>query len=376
MFDLENAKLLDIRWPDIYYSPAYAEADLTSQGSGTTWELVTWKYSDLPGDVMIVHGYFKRPTLYGGRLMGYDLCSCYGYSGPFAIGEASARDWALFRSDFDSFCSSSSYISEFIRFSPLCPDINNIILGFEKQSPTFRHWIHQKTVAVHLSEYWSRATTRHRTATRKALKFGYEAQIRPAALEDFTEASAFSKLYEGTMQRVSAKTFYYFKKEYYNALCASAPHGCLFIGYVYAPSNNSEAGSNVADIVVSSALFMRSGSRFHYHLSGSDNTHTKNGVNNLLLDAAARFAHEKLGCRIMHLGGGLIDGDGLYLFKRSVGDVELRWRVGAKVLNEESFDDLISLRAAAVQKDPAELKEGSYFPQYREGLSGNDLSSE
>jgi len=306
--------------------------------------------------------------------MGYDLCSCYGYSGPFAIGSIEAQNWALFRSDFEIFCLQSSYVAEFIRFSPLCAETDDITLGFAQHSLSFRHWIHQKTVAVQLSEYWSRSATRHRTATRKAVKMGYEAQIRPATLEDFEEDSAFLDLYENTMRRVVAKTVYYFKSEYYKTLCRSAPEGSLFIGYVYAHPKNSEAGENISGIIVSSALFMRHGSRFHYHLSGSDKDHTKNGVNNLLLDASARFAHEKLGCHIMHLGGGLSDGDGLYMFKRSIGDVELSWRVGTHVLNKAAFDDLMSLRATARGIDPSELKDCSFFPQYRVGLKGNDLS--
>lgn len=368
---LPSAKNLSLPWPDVYHTPEYAEADLKTQQHGTIWELVIWR--PVSGSGAVVYGFYKRPILYRGTVVGYDICSPYGYAAPFAINESSVELWAAFRSDFESMCYEQSYVSEFVRFNPLATDDTyGFTMGCQKVNSNFNCRLHQTTVGVDLKQYWTKATTRHRTATRKAQKLGYVTEIRLALLEDFHGESPFCCLYRDTMKRLEAKPFYWFSNDYFQTLCKVLT-GKVYIAFVKSPDDLLV--SKGRDNVVAGALFLHHGARFHYHLAGSDRSHTSNGVNNYLQDAAARYAADVLNCDVLHLGGGQTNKDRLFSYKRSIGHMELECHVGTSILHKELYDRFVALRAARLGCSPEDLVRTSNFhPAYRSGIENNDLA--
>ena len=375
LYDVAEAKGLDLPWPDVYETPGYAEADLCSQGPGTTWELAVWQPEG--GGIFIAYGYFKRPVLNQGKTVGHDLSTCYGYAAPFATAPVTPEVWAAFRRDFEELCSKQQYAAEFIRFAPLrLEETLAFIEGCTRVSTTLKCWHHQTTIAIKLDAYWERAAKNHRRSVAKAQKLGHSAEIRLATLADVASDSPFVQLYNHTMQRVAARDFYFFPVEYYETLIKSLPSGCLYVVLIHAPLAEAEAGGEVELVpsIAAAALYFHFGRHFHYHLGASETSYLRNGVNNLVHDAAARYGRDTLGCELLHLGGGLKKDDPLFNFKRSIGDVELKWYLGKSVLATNVYDWLVALRAAHLGMTPEALvQQTDFHPVYRDGVVGNEL---
>jgi methionyl-tRNA formyltransferase len=386
LYDSKGARKLGLPWPDVYVTPEYGEADLCTQGEGTTWELALWRF----GGEFVAYCYLKRPVLHRGELVGHDLVTPYGYSGPWASEPTPAPvTFGRFRRAFQRVCAERGYAAEFIRFSPLrveeaaafeagCAAVATTAdpggSSPDSGAGATTCWRHQTTVAIDLSHgpdghpesYWERAGKEHRRCVRKATKRGYKAELRPATASDVAPGSPYQTLYEATMRRLEASGFYFFPPEYYTRLLAT---GAVFVAVVRRPVGGG------GEIAAAAALYLLYGRTFHYHLAGSDRACTPDGVNNLLHDAAARFAAAR-GCARVHLGGGLRDGDSLFRFKRSVGSVELPWRLGKSVLDRRLHATLLRLRATHLGLPSGEtLAHGTTFhPAYRDGLVGNELA--
>ena len=120
----------------------------------------------------------------------------------------------------------------------------------------------------------------HRRSVARAQKLGHTTEIRFATLADVASDSPFVQLYNHTMQRVAARDFYFFPVEYYEpTLVKSLPSGCLYM--VLVPS------------ITAAALYFHFGRYFHCHLGASETSYLRNGVNNLMHDAAARSSELK-----------------------------------------------------------------------------------
>lgn len=357
---LEQAKLLHLDWPDVYETPWYAEADLCSQSLGTRWELAIWTLSDKK----IVYGYYKRPIIVNGKTLCYDLSTVYGYGAPFAVKDVDADTWSAFRRDFETLCVKYKYVSEFIRFSPLRSDE---ALKCAQGSADMHCWLHQTTVAVKLDAYSSCCSKSFSRGLSRTKKAGYDAEVRLACANDIDQNSAFYRLYEITMHRKSASEFYFFSAHYFTKLLEnlSALKDCgLYISIVRSPSND----------IVSTGLFMHFGKHFHYHLSAYS---VIQGVymNNMMLDAATRFARDELHCSTLHLGGGIQDGDSLFSFKRSIGDRELNWYLGKSIMDKDTYKEIVRRRASALEVSPTALIESTkYHPVYRHNVLMNDIA--
>ena len=127
--------------------------------------------------------------------------------------------------------------------------------------------------------------------------------------------------------------------------------------------------------MAAAALYFYFGRHFHYHLGASETAYLRNGVNSLIHDAAARYGRDTLGCEFLHLGGGLKQNDSLYKFKRSIGDIELKWHIGKSVLAQDVHGRLVALRAAHLGITPmALIDQAGFHPIYRDGVSGNELA--
>lgn len=179
------------------------------------------------------------------------------------------------------------------------------------------------------------------------------------------------------MKRLEAKEFYFFSIDYFQTLC-TALEGKVFIATVQTPIDNGLPQQRYEEKygMAAAALFLLHGTNFHYHLAGSEKLHAKNGVNNLLQDAAAKYAYEKLGCNILHLGGGQTKGDSLFSFKRSIGNLEFDCHVGSSVLHNSCYERFVALRAAHLGCTSADLLQTSKFhPAYRDGIAHDELAS-
>lgn len=337
---------LDVRWPDVYFSPGYGAAVELSDAAA--WEIAIWRGGE------ILYPYLRRTVEASERGAAcFDLVSPYGYAGTWVREGASPESLALFRRAFRREASARGYIAEFQRLHPLLACAEPLA----EADPGVELRTLGETLLVPLAPgydaWWSGAEGRCRTAVRKARGLGYQFELRTARPSDLHEGSAFRLLYEATMTRAEARPYYHFPDAYYERLATSLGEA-LKLALVRAADGR----------LVAAALFLVWPPFLHYHLAGSERDAARDGVNNFLLDRVIAWGvAERL--EFLHLGGGLQPDDALFRFKLSFGGRRLRFQSARTILEPRIYAELVSARALATGRAREALLGGSYFPAYR-----------
>ena len=249
----------------------------------------------------------------------FDFETAYGYGGPIWNHADEAFKRAALRSMVEALAK-QHYIAGFVRFHPLLQNQE----GFEQIG---RLLPERKTVAINLDqtmdEVWKNEIhSKNRNMIRRAEKAGlrFEADYGYAHIRDFI------RLYDSTMDKLSAEEFYYFDDRYYENLVKGIPNS--FLGCVY-----------YGEQIISSAIFMYEGTYGHYHLSGSDKSQLSLSPNNFMLWEAARELKEK-GVKRFHLGGGTNSDEEntLFLFKKRFSKDTCQFYIGKLIFNQEQYD--------------------------------------
>ena len=265
----------------------------------------------------------------------YDIETAYGYGGP-TVSSCDDRFLERFEKAFDEYCSKNNIVAEFIRFHPLLKNENI----FKKDIKVIHN---RTTVCLKLEELeedlWkTQIISKNRNVIRKAEKCGLTVEFE----EDL---ESFIKIYEETMDKVNAGEYYYFSKEYYKCL---------------EDLDNTYISIKFEEKIIATAIFMKHGDYFHYHLAGSLKEYLKYSPNNLLLWSAIKYANEN-GYKIMHFGGGLSDSldDNLFKFKKSFSKDTCDFYIGKRVHNEVIYKYIIN------EWEAKNNKKANLFLQYK-----------
>lgn len=318
------------RHPDVYFRPSYGRAECLERSE---YQLSVVRH-DGAFQVPLVVRTFDDDTK--------DATSPYGYAGVYADPHLGERETAAAWDSLLDELRGHGIVTVFLRHSPLVPQA-------EMNFPHSRVVKDHPTVAVDVRDpvaAWGQMEGRCRTAIRKAMKAGATVEIRPATIADLSNGSEFRTLYEATMSRASAATFYSFPDRYYTQLLEALGSGLLIAH-----------GRDAAGRILSSALFMYHQPFFHYHLSGSDPEANRLGLNNLVIWQAVMHAAE-LGAQTFHLGGGVVRDDSLHRFKASFSPHRLSYNATGVVVDEREYQRLLDVRSV-------NLADASFFPAYR-----------
>jgi serine/alanine adding enzyme len=265
----------------------------------------------------------------------HDVTTPYGYGGPVAMGSDPPKRqfWEL----YEEWCKSNGIVTSFIRFHPL--------FGNQRYAgPDVRVEQLVGTVGwrLGLSDIFAGMHGTHRTACRKAERAGVSISVSEAP----DGLSAFASLYELTMRRVRADTFYIFTSAYWEALVARLRERIVVF--------DAEEGGEV----VASALCFATPPWLHYHLGATGDRGRRLGASNLLLYEAALWARDR-GYERFHLGGGAGGrDDSLLSFKRRFDEGGLLESAVGKAVHDPAAYRSLTGRA--------EGDFGGYFPAYRE----------
>ena len=190
---------------------------------------------------------------------------------------------------------------------------------------------------------WSNIISKNRNMIRKAQKNGI--QIYMGRFPEIYET--FRTIYNGTMDKDNADSYYYFGAGFYDSLLKDLPYNAQMFYAV------------LGDKVIAASIMLNCNGKMNYHLSGSLQEYATLAPGNLLLYEAALWGCAN-GAKTLYLGGGVgSKEDSLFKFKRSFyrGEDLNRFYIGKKIFDEEGYQRMISLCE--------ELPDSNFFPLYR-----------
>jgi len=225
-----------------------------------------------------------------------DVGTPMGYGGPIAVG--ADPPVAAFFDGYERWCGENGIVATFVRFHPLLA--NQRLADGRWHLELIGHSIGWRLEGRSPEDLLSGMASHHRRLVRRARAagIGTSVAVRPAELESFVS------LYEDTMRRKEASTFYLFPDAYWQLLVSGL--GDRLVRF------DATSGHEL----VASMLCLAAQPFLHYHLGCSSERGQSQGANHLLFYEAACWAAGN-GFARLHLGGG-VGGfeDSLYEFKR------------------------------------------------------------
>lgn len=321
---------------DTYWLSGYVKA-FEIHGDGTPL-LFYYEGENLRGINVVMKRDVSKDSHFKGKLAPdtyFDFATPYGYGGWLIEG---ANKEELFLA-YEAWCREHSVISEFVRFHPVLKNHEYSVDHYDVVPLGL-------TVSIDLSSpetIWENFTSKNRNVIRKAQKNGV--MIRRGNSIELYEA--FREIYNQTMDKDEADSYYYFSPAFYESVCKDlSQHAQLF----YAELDGK---------MIAASIMLFTNGRMNYHLSGSLREYSSLAPTNLLLYEAALWGCEN-GLKTLYLGGGVGSGeDSLFKFKKSFyrGEELPQFYIGKKILNQEKYEELLGKRDV--------LPDSGFFPKYR-----------
>lgn len=271
------------------------------------------------GDILMMP-FLRRTFVYKGNEY-YDFETAYGYGGMIS-NTKDERFIVEALQSMQSLASENHYICGFVRFHPL---LNNY-----KHFDAIGQLIYDRhTIAIDLQssadDVWKNEIhTKNRNIIKKGIKSGltFEADY------GFEHLDEFISLYNNTMAKLNADSFYFFEKDYYYRFKETFKNS--FLGLVW-----------YNDEIIASAIFFYQQPFGHYHLAGSNPRYLNLSPNNFLLWNAA-MELQKHGVKCFHLGGGT-DGNednSLFQFKKKFSKSMYDFYIGKVMFDEGLYKEI------------------------------------
>ena len=171
--------------------------------------------------------------------------------------------------------------------------------------------------------------SKNRNMVRKAAKS--RGTIERRTIDQYQE---FLPIYIETMEKDDADDYYFLGEEYFKAQLELKDNACIFFamfdGYP-----------------IAAAIMYYNNKFIHYHLAGTKTEYRKYAPSNLLLYETACWASGK-GISKFHLGGGMVQDDNLFGFKKQFNkNGRLPFVIGRTVFNQSTYDELLIKRKEA-----------------------------
>ena len=301
-----------------------------------------WKYEGVEGCVR--HQFLMRQIpieLNDGPW--YDLITPYGYGGPLIekISDGYTKEDLIkaFNLEFYKYCKENKIVSEFVRFHPLTDNGVDFCSVYNSE-------LNRYTLGTSLLED-DPVLSEFSKGCRKTIRQVYSKGVEFRMIKAPKNIDTFVSIYYENMQRKEANEFYFFSKEYFDALLSAFRDKLLLAEAIY------------DEKVIASGLYFLSDGVIHVHLSGTDSEYLSLSPAYVLKHGTVCWGKEN-GCKIVHYGGGLSSSkeDALFLFKKKFAQkTEFPFYVGKKIWNEEVYDRLCVKKSVK--------KETEFFPAYR-----------
>lgn len=265
-------------------------------------------------DAFFYHPFILTESLVAGEKV-LDAESVYGFGGAIY----STEDKAFLNRAYmahDVFMTELGVSVEFIRFNPLLKNFAYYDGEIE---------FNRKVVTVDISKdnFLSGIQSRTRSAIRKSIRQG----VTVSHTKLNKDIQSFVQLYYETMKRLNAEGFYFFKEETLTQLI-NLPT-CKLITASYDGK------------LIAAATFFCGGGCMEYHLSASNELGMKLNATKVIIVEAMALGND-IGCKTLHLGGGLSneDNDSLFSFKSLFSGDSSEYFIGKKIYKSEFYQKL------------------------------------
>ena len=257
----------------------------------------------------------------------FDFATPYGYGGWIIEGNGTEMLFGTYRKWMER----NGIISEFVRFHPM---LNNY-----KYCQAFYEVIRLGEV-VHMElsspgEIWENIISKNRNRIRKAIK--NDIRIYNGRFPEIYEK--FRVIYNGTMDKDNADSYYYFGSKFYASVLEDLSENAQIF---WAEKDGQ---------VIAASIMLAANGRMNYHLSGSVREYSSLAPGNLILYKAALWGCAN-GYRTLYLGGGVgSEEDSLFKFKRAFfkGDLN-RFYIGKNIIDQKKYDTLVGMREGLFSK--------------------------
>jgi hypothetical protein len=271
-----------------------------------------------------------------------DVGTPMGYGGPVATGADPPS--AAFFSEYQRWCEENRVVATFIRFHPVLA--NQRLAEGRWHLEHIGHSIGWRLDGRSADDLVAGMDSHHRRVVRKARAAGMEISVEASP----GDLGAFVSLYEATMRRRNASSFYFFPASYWRHVIAELRAGLV------------RADARTEGELVASIVCFASPPLLHYHLGASSQRGQELGANHLIFLETAAWAAGR-GFALFHLGGG-VGGfeDSLYEFKRRFDPGgALPAFLGKAVHDADAYRSLSGSH---------EIDYAGYFPAYRRPPGG------
>lgn len=300
---------------DVYFEEMYVKLYETLTEKATC-------FVSREGNKYLLYPFLSRKFQYNG-IEYFDFETPYGYGGPIVnVEDREFVERAL--NDFFQICKENNYVAGFTRFHPLLGNWQYFdCIG----KLTFDRHTVAVSIKEDIEEIWKNEI---HTKNRNVIRKGEKSNLKFLVDDEFKYVDEFANLYNKTMDKLHADTFYYFDEKYYRNFKMNIPNS--FLGMVCLEKQ-----------MIAGAIFFYSELYGHYHLAGSDVRYLKYMPNNYLLWNACKELNRRNVC-LFHLGGGTTSNekDSLYEFKSRFSKSRYDFYIGKLIFNKEIYNSLVA----------------------------------
>jgi serine/alanine adding enzyme len=313
------------------------------------------------GACVVLQAFLRRPLdglpflEHAGAGHGYtDIATPYGFGGPLASSpnEREVQECLqAFDTQFCAWCRAEGIASEFVCLHPLLGN-DAPIAASRIAAPKPAKEVIVIDLAPSEATLWQAISRGTRSGIQRARREGLSVeQVEP----NDDALARFRELYLATMSRRGAAERWYFPQSYFSDCVRhlGRDRSALFF---------ARYGGEVA----AAYLLLNDASTAYYHFGASDERWLAYRPNNLLMYETMLWAKRR-GLKRYHLGGGVTaDGtDTLLRFKSSFGGSRAMLYTYGRIMNEDVYRQLCTLKLSHEQTHERPTDRPDYFPFYR-----------
>lgn len=324
---------------DLYFNPNYAKVYADIDGCSDTFEFKS-PYGK------IINTFILRKILLdmGGKTY-YDIVTPYGYGGPVAEDVTDIKKLMCeYQIEFAQYCKKHNIICEFIRFHLF----DNVDVRDNYYGET-QHLLDNVVVCTggdFLEDIWKRYKHKVRKNVKKAINNGLQIVIE----NNLCHLQEFLDIYNSTMDRNNADSYYYFGEKYFRDIARLLPDNFMYF-HVFKDGK-----------IVSTELVLFSEYYAYSFLGGTLKEFNDFRPNDFLKNEIIKWCNQT-GRERFILGGGYHKDDGIYKYKRCfTPDPDVPFFVGRFIFDREKYDKAVNMR---ILSDPSFNNDTCYFPKYR-----------